>query len=228
MTRILLTIVLLFSLSMMASAQFKKGDIILSGNLSYGYSSYSNFYTNNIPQENNQRNTNGNFSILAGKSLNETSAAGISITYAPSTVENDNGIYYPFKSSNDFFAVGVFYRKYKSLGKEFFFFGQVNASYSWSTQSGKDSSGKKVLSGSSWGAGASVSPGIAYKISRHLFMELTIPALITVGYNKSNSTFQDGEIPPMVQKMSNENFGISTSLSSGFLSNLGVGFLLVL
>src|ERR1700712_1257461 len=191
MTRILLTIAIVFSISFAASAQFKKSDVLLGGNLGYGYSSSSNFYTSNVPQETDQRNTNGNFSILAGKALNETTAAGISLSYSPSTSSNYNGSYNPVNTKTNYFGVGAFYRKYKNLGKEFFFFGQLNANYYWSNQSGKDTLGTKVLSGSSWGVGASVSPGIAYKISKHFFMELTIPALINVGYGKSNYSFQD-------------------------------------
>jgi hypothetical protein len=228
MTRILLTIAIIFSFSMLASAQFKKGDYLLSGNLSYTYSSGSSFYSNSTPQESDQRNTFGNFSIFAGKALNETTAAGINLSYSPSTNNYYNGTYDPVISKTDLFSAGIFYRKYKALGKEFFFFGQVNVSYDWSNQSGKDTTGVKVLSGSSWGAGATFSPGIAYKISKHFFMELTIPALITVDFSKSNSLFQDNETPPYIQKMNNESFRISTSLSSNFISNLGIGFSLIL
>ena len=127
----------------------------------------------------------------------------------------------PLKYQINGFAAGVFYRKYKNLGKEFYLFGQADASYYWSDQSGKDSTGKKVLTGSSWGIGADFFPGIAYKVSKHFFLELSIPELINIRYNKLNTTTPTSTYVT-------DQLNISTSLSSGFLSNLGIGFRLLL
>jgi hypothetical protein len=171
---------------------------------------------------------NGNIRISVGKALNVNTIIGIDLSYLPTSINNYQA-YGPalleYKSNG--YAVGIFYRKYKSLGKEFYLFGEGSASYSWSDQSGKDSTGVKLLSGSSWNAGIDLFPGIAYGISKHFFLELTIPDLFVARYYKSNSVNQYGTVSD-VQTSKNDQLFISTSLSSNPLDALGIGFRLIL
>ena len=155
----------------------------------------------------------GNFTISAGKAINENTVFGINLSYLPSLTNN-----YPslnadilLKYRTDGFSAGIFYRKYKGLGKEFFLFGEVSAFYSWSNTSGKDSIGQELISGSSYTISANLFPGIAYRVSKHLFLELSIPSLINVGYSKSNTLSQEADLS---QTSKNDQFYISTSLSS--------------
>ncbi|MEJ0083283.1 MAG: hypothetical protein WDM78_20555 [Puia sp.] len=170
----------------------------------------------------------GNITVSPGKAVNENTVVGINLSYLPSSSTNSvtNGTP-AFKYQNTGYAAGIFFRKYKSLGKEFFLFGQGSASYGWSNQTGKDSAGKKVASGSSWNAGIDFFPGIAYRISKHFFLELTIPDLFVVRYNKSNTVNQYGTASE-VQTSKSDNLSISTSLSSDPLNALGIGFRLIL
>lgn len=219
MTRILLILTLLFS-SFIATAQFKKNDILLGGQLSYSYNSYNQKYTPN--SEYDQKSSNGNFTINIGKALNENTIAGINLSYLPNSANNyQSYTTNPLRYQNNEFAAGVFYRKYKNLGKEFYLFVQAGASYYWSNESGKDSIGKKELTGSSWGVGADFYPGIAYKVSKHFFLELSIPELINIRYNKTNTTTQ-------ASTYVTDQLNISTSLSSDPLNALGIGFRLIL
>src|SRR5579864_2728938 len=136
MTKILLLPALLFS-SCIVNAQFKKNDILLGGQLSYSYYSYNQKYTPNT--EYDQKTNNGNFTINIGKALNENSMAGLNLSYIPFSENNyQNYGIGPLKYQNNAFAAGVFYRKYKNLGKEFYLFGQAGVSYYWSDESGKD------------------------------------------------------------------------------------------
>ena len=220
MTRILLTLTLFISSTLLTKAQFKKNDILLGGQLSYSYNSSNQKYVNGPTYDN--KATTGIFTINFGKALNENTIAGITLSYIPYTMNNYNvdGII-PAKYQDNGYAAGIFYRKYKNLGKEFYFFGEVSALYNWSNQSAKDSTGKEIQTGSSWSAGIHFAPGIAYKVSRHFFMELSFSDLINMGYTKSNSK------TPQTNSVY-DRLNLSTSLSSGFLSNLGVGFKLVL
>jgi hypothetical protein len=219
MTRILLILTLLFS-SFIANAQFKKNDILLGGQLSYSYNSYNQKYV--MSNEYDQKTNNGNFTINIGKALNENTIAGINLSYLPMSANNYQtyGLG-PLKYQNNEYAAGVFYRKYKSLGKEFYLFGQAEASYYWSDESGKDSTGHKLLTGSSWGLELNFFPGIAYKVSKHFFLELSIPDLIIARYQKTSTTSQPSTYV-------SDYLTISTSLSSNPLNALGIGFRLIL
>jgi hypothetical protein len=229
MTRILLTLILVFCISFMARAQFKKNDILLGGQLSYSYNSSTYTQPNASFPTNDSKSNYGNITISLGKALNENTVVGINLSYTPSSSTNYpsyNGNI-PLKYQSNGYNAGIFYRKYKSLGKEFYLFGEASAWYSWSDQSGKDSIGEKLISGSSWSVGIDLYPGIAYRISKHLFLELSVPNLFYAGYSKSNSANQYGTASE-VQTTKNDQLIISTSLSSNPLNALGIGFRLIL
>ena len=229
MTRILLTGLIIFLFHFITSAQFKKGDILLGGQFSYSHSSNNSFQPAATPPQNDQKFDYGNFTISAGKSINENSVFGINLSYSQQSQKNYfyNG-YNPLEYKNYNYAIGIFFRKYKPLGKEFFIFGEGNAFYNWSTQSGKDTLGFKTLTGSGWGAGIVFFPGIAYKISKHFFIEITIPNLFAAGYSKLDFVYHDQSSPPSWQSSNNESFSLTTSLSSNPLNALGIGFRLIL
>ena len=227
MTRILLILTLFISSTLLTKAQFKKNDILLGGQVSYSYSSATNTYANVIFPSGDYKDIDGNITISAGKAINENSVFGINLSYMPSSATN-----YPslngdilLKYRNDGYSAGIFYRKYKGLGKEFFLFGEVSASYGWSNTSGKDSVGQKLISGSTSFISATLFPGIAYRVSKHLFLELSIPSLIHVGYSKSNTLSREGSLS---QTNKNDQLYFSTSLSSSPLTSLGLGFRLIL
>jgi hypothetical protein len=226
MTRILLLPVLLLS-SFMVNGQFKKNDILSGGQLSYSYYSTTNTYPYVTYSAGDSKNSNGNFTISAGKALNENTMFGLNFSYLPSSYTNypslNNDIL--LKNRTDGFSAGIFYRKYKGLGKEFFFFGEVSALYGWSNTSGKDSIGQKLVSGSTSFISASLYPGIAYRVSKLLFLELSIPSLFYIGYSKSNTLSTEANLS---QTNKNDQFYISTSLGSNPLTALGIGFRLIL
>jgi hypothetical protein len=230
MTRILMILALSNFSSFIVNAQFKKNDILLGGQLSYSYNSNSYTQTNvSFPPTNDSKNNNGNITISIGKALNENTLIGINLTYQPSSYTNYPNINgnIPLKYVSNGYNVGLFYRKYKNLGKDFYYFGDISAGYYWSNQSGKDSIGEKLLSGSSWSVGINLSPGIAYRISKHFFMELIMPNLFYAGYYKYSLENQYGTATE-VQTNKNDQLTISTSLSSNPLTSLGIGFRLIL
>jgi hypothetical protein len=226
MTRNLLLPALLLS-SFIVNGQFKKNDILLGGQLSYNYNSSSSSEPSGYYPNSDQKMNYGNITISLGKAVNENTIVGIDLSYLPFSSTNSVTNGPPaIKYQNNGYALGIFFRKYKSLGKEFFLFGQGSASYGWSDQSGKDSTGEKVASGSSWNAGINLFPGIAYRISKHFFLELSIPNLFAVTYTKGHSTNQYGVND--VQTSKSDQLLISTSLSTNPLTNLGIGFRLIL
>jgi hypothetical protein len=227
MTRILLTLALFISSTLLTKAQFKKNDILLGGQLSYNYNSSSYSYTGALPPTNEYKDKDGNITISGGKATNENTVLGIYLSYLPSSSTN-----YPslnadimLKYRNDGYGGGIFYRKYKNLGKEFYLFGEISAAYNWYNKSGKDSADQELISGSTSSFAAILYPGIAYRISKHLFLELSIPDLIYIGYSKSNTSSHEGS---SIMENKYTDFNITTSLSSDPLLGLGIGFRLIL
>jgi hypothetical protein len=216
MTRILLTLLIVFSFSCIANAQFNKGAVLLGGQLSYSQSKVTNSFPSNT---NNQY---GNFQISIGKAIMPGSVLGIDLQYSPSSYAN----YYvgsgtPVQYKNDIYSIGIFYRKYYPIGKEFYFFGEAGGNYSGGPSSGKDSLGNKILTGSTNGGNLWITPGISYKISKMFLLELGLPNFFYANYSSNKTTIQS-------QPSKSSQFSIGTSLSSTPLENLAIGFRLIL
>jgi hypothetical protein len=213
MTRLLLTLSIILTFSTIASAQFSKGNVLLLGTLSYsGSSSTYNGTTTS--------NNGGVFSLSPGKAISENSVVGISLSYGFSS----NSSTAPGNNKSNSYSIGVFYRKYKALGKDFYLFGAASAGYNGSTSSSTDDLGNKYASGNSNGGFIGFTPGIDYKISNKFLLEFSIPSIFYASYTSTKTTLQNQN--PADLKSS--QFGISTSLTSNPLSAIGVGFVLVL
>src|ERR1700722_15067973 len=156
MSRILLSLLIIFFFYS-ASAQFKKGDILLGGDISY-----SSFKSTSPDNPYDQVNNVGGIGISLGKAIKENALFGINISYSGSS-----STYGPspgrltMKSSS--YGIGVFYRVYKDLGKEFYLFGQAGAAFNGSTSSTADSTGNKLSTGTGYQGSIYISPGLAYK-----------------------------------------------------------------
>ena len=212
MCKILLTGVLLLSFSFVASAQFKKGDVLLGGLLSYN-SSTSQYFPN-------QKVNNGIFMISIGQAVKDNAVFGINLSYSPLSQKNDDpGSFYDSKTNG--YSAGVFYRVYKPLGKEFYFFGEGGANYIGSTSTAKDMSGAKISTATSNGGNIYIMPGLAYRISKKFFLELSIPNLLTVNYTSLKTTSNGSSV-------TTDSFGAGVSLASNPLSSIGIGFRLLL
>lgn len=220
MTRILLTVFVIFSCSFIANAQFSKGSILLGGQLAFGSVKINNPVY--ISQE--QKYSSGIFSVSIGKAIKGNAVFGINLSYSPFSYNyyyTNNGIG-PADYSNDNYSIAVFYRFYKNLGKDFYLFGEAGGSYIGSTSSAKDKSGNKLLTGSGSGGNLYFMPGISYQMSKKFLLELTIPSLFLASHSTQKSTVT-GQ-----QASTSDQFNISTSLSSNPLTSLGIGFRLVL
>jgi hypothetical protein len=213
MNRFILTLITILFFSGLANAQFNKGSILLGGQLSYN--------ANNFPSstQSGQESYGGNFVISAGKALKENTILGINLYYSPEWIGDYNnyglgGLRYYSAS----YGIGIFYRVYKPLGKDFYMYGEAGANYVEFYQSGKDTSGNKLISGNMYTGSIYFMPGIAYKISNKVFLELTIPNLFYAGYSSTSTTVQSHLLDRSNQ------FVISTSLSTNPLNALGIGF----
>ncbi|HEV3222094.1 MAG TPA: hypothetical protein VGZ90_04410 [Puia sp.] len=215
MTRILLSLLIIFSFYS-ANAQFNKGDVLIGGTLLYSSNKTTTPYN---PSD--QKNNYGDINISLGKAIKENTLFGIFINYQPST-NITNYVFGPITIRTDNYGIGVFYRMYKSLGKEFYLFGEAGGGFNGSTTSTKDSTGNKISTGTGYGGSIYISPGIAYKISKKFFLELSVPQIFSLAYTSSNT--KSGS----VTTGKNDSFVVNANLSSNPLNSIGIGFRLVL
>jgi hypothetical protein len=210
MNRILLSLAFLLFI-FTANAQFQKGNILLGGDLSYSTNTYS------APNTTDQTSNGGLFNISLGKAIKENTVVGVNLLFSTNT-----NSYQGDKTVSNGYGIGVFYRVYKNLGKDFYFFAQGGAEYNGSTNYTKDATGTKTDNSSTNGGSIYLTPGISYKISKKIFIELSIPQIFTIGYS-SNST----NLSPGVSSKE-DGFSAGINLNSNTLTSLGLGFRLVL
>jgi hypothetical protein len=217
MQKKLLILTLSFFTCLLVDAQIKKDNWLLGGQVSFG--------SNNTTSGNSEQKNNGTFiQLSAGKAFRDNHVFSGQASAGFSEVNFFNGVETGLQKNQDFSA-GVFYRLYKNLGKDFFFFGQANADFRWGNGETTFPSNVNNREFSSFGGSVSVTPGLAYAVFPKFHIELTLPGLFGIGYSRGKTTFPNASSPEEVTT----NFNAFTSIGPGSQAGiLGVGFRLVL
>ena len=199
-------------LTAIANAQIEKRSTIIGGQVYY--------YDSNIDYSTNQRsekNRNTVFDVSAGKAFKRNDVFGVNLAYSPASTRNVyNGIEY-VNTDVDAYNAGVFYRRYKSLAKDFYFFLESELSYLHSKQVNTDSVGANVYTSKQSGMAFVLTPGISYRIYKKLHLELLIPNIVTIRYTATKAT-----MPAVTLKQ--KQFVANTSLNANSPFYFGVGF----
>lgn len=213
-TFLLVTIITLFSIT--ASAQIKKGSTLLGGQFFYNN---SNVDWNTAQPD--QTNKFGNFGISAGRALKENSVLGLYVSYGHARARNNyNGAVFT-NSTADLYNAGVFFKKYKKLAKNFYFFGELGTGYVGRNQSQADVSGANEVKIKSSGGELYLTPGFSYSVLKKLQIEILIPGIAEIQYSVTKTT--------SLNNNSKENdFHISSNLNSSLLNSVGIGFRFIL
>lgn len=211
---------LLACTGLMGTAQIKKGAILLGGQLSYN--SNSNAYWNvNQPNQTNQKSSGGNFNIAIGKAFKENTVTGVNIGFGSSKSDNFyNGSTY-YNSHSNQYNLGLFYRKYKKLSGDFYFFGEGCVGFFSNKQTNTDIplNNKTIIKG--LGGNLFLTPGISYKICKKLQIEITMPGILNANYISYKAA-------PQTSNPNQKQFAISSSLNGTLLNSVGFGFRFVL
>lgn len=214
-TKSSVALLLLLFASIFSYAQlFDKGKILLDGSISMNHSKTEN-------ANENAATTNGNLSLSIGKAIKKNTFWGGSISIGHSDIKNElvntspnNFLIEKYKSNN--IGASVFYRKYLALGNNFYLYGQSGLGFSYG-RSKSTYSNKTNYELKSYKIELGINPGISYGLSKKLLMNLSLNNLLNLSYShNSNNT----------DKASSLSFG--SSLSTNALSNVGVGFSLLL
>ena len=209
-TKILLPLVHIFFTTTAANAQINEGRYLLGGSVSYSH-------------QNDAQNSNAKYNyfystVQFGKAIKDNTVAGIIASYGNSN--NNNSL----STTTNQFSAGVFYRKYKTLAKNLYIFGEGDALYIHS-QNTYDNSSTEYSTQRFVSNGGSVSliPGISYSVCKRIQIELSMPNFASISYSgtKQETT---SSISNSTSTVNGNSFSVNINLNSAFLSNVGFGF----
>ena len=208
----------LLFLSCTLNGQIKKESVLLGGQIYYGKNDYG------IPGL-NQKYKNGTFAISVGKAYRENKVIGINIGFSPTRQYNN---YDGFDTSNVFsnrYEFGVFFRDYKKLAKDLYFFSQLDGTFTTSKQTQEYKLASRDRESTQRGGSISFTPGISYQLYRKIQFEISLPNILSVRYAVTRPLHQVELGNPRKQ----EEFSFSSTFSnSSPLAYLGAGFRFIL
>ena len=201
--------------SSLVNAQIKKNSYLLGGQLSYINENYS--YDNFT----NQKREGGTIGISLGKAFKENSVIGLNLNLSPLKESNlftgNDTVTTRFNHYN----IGAFFREYKKLAKDFYFFGQVDGAAIIANQTSTYKLAAGDVKYTQRGAFISVTPGISYQVFKKMQLEITIPNILYTQYlvSELNSHI------PQTKNSKSQQFSFYSNLNSNTsLGWLGVGF----
>jgi hypothetical protein len=201
-----------------AVAQFQKGDRLLG--VSFGISSGKQEQEGNTNGESKQFSSS--FFFNYGFATNDNTVWGGFIAPNYSSISSD-GLNSNKQTTKGLGAsAGMFVRKYKNLGKNFYLLGQGDFSVGYTSQKTTyQTPAQPKTTGKQTNITLSISPAISYLYNNKWFFELQFQNLANLGYSYSRNKIENPGFAPIIT--SNSNFGLNSSMSLGALQNYGVG-----
>lgn len=185
-------------------AQIGKGSILAGGNLGYGTSSTQSGGKEHI----------FNISPSIGIAVSNNTILGASFRYG----------FYDTEASNDQLnlGTGIFLRKYKSLGKGFYLFGQGDLGFDYRRYEQvtfiNPSYDTHITRSYIYRLG--FNPGISYALTNRLQLELMFTDFISASYSKDNKESSTGRV---VAEPETKRFSVNSNISLNSINSLGVG-----
>ncbi len=205
-------------ISFSASAQIRKGSILLGGQL---------YYSNSKTQSENldQKSDYGSIGISLGKAFKENSVVGFNISFSPTSQTNIRYGTDTLDLEFNQFNIGAFFREYKQLAKDFYFFAQVDGAFIMSNQKDNFEIAAGNVKTNRKGGFIALTPGISYQVFKKMQLELTIPNILGLQYF---FTKVESETPQVKDFKRKEMLFYSNLNSDAALGWLGVGFRFIL
>jgi hypothetical protein len=177
MKKTLLLACTFISFATISQAQITKGSALLGGSVGISRNSEE---TNSV--ESQTRNTY--FSPTVGVAIKDNWVVGITTSFSryesrPSSITYNHKMKYS--------SGGLFVRRYSSLGKSFYLYGDGAIRYN--THSNNQISGTDYETNySSKGVGIYITPGLAYAVNKRLHLEASLNNLLSLSYSKNKTT----------------------------------------
>jgi tetrahydromethanopterin S-methyltransferase subunit G len=199
-------------------AQIKQNAVLLGGRLGQN---------NNLLRSVNSEEKKSTLIIQSaiGKAVKENKVVGVLLGFSFDNNRNINTGLDTSTRKVNVVNIGIFYRQYKKIGKDFYLFGEVETGYRSVRSNNKLSSiiGDVRISENAWFTNFNL--GAAYQLSKKIQLELIMPniGIMEYGITKRTSTVAS------VSDYKNKGFSFDSNISSNtFLSNLQIGFRFVL
>ena len=205
----IVTLSFIFLLALNADAQFIKGNKVLGLGLNFQTSKQEA----DAPNQFNRVDNSLQFSTELGFATRENRLNGffVGAGFSNSKYEGSSS-----NITNKSYSIsgGYFTRAYKSLGKNFFVFGEGRVSLNYSQQKSSNFINPNFKQ---YAASVGVYPGLAYKWNQKFLFEIRFADFVNAGY--SFTKYDNGNNQTSTQN----SFGIGTSLGLGYLNNIGIG-----
>lgn len=209
-SKITILFISFFYCSLFASAQITKGSILLGGQINFSHSTLEQ------PIQGYKQKTNsGNISLSGGKAIDDNSVIGLNLQFGSSNNYYNQSPSQRQKSTR--YGAGIFYRKYKTLAKDFYFFLEGGLNYSYGKSNVKDSSGNELQKTAQSDVQLRLGPGISYKVLKNLHLEISLPQMFSIDYGESKNTEQ-------LNSYKSNGISFNSNLNASALQNLAVGF----
>ncbi|MBS1667909.1 MAG: hypothetical protein JST58_11085 [Bacteroidetes bacterium] len=202
--------------SQKTNAQIDKGTIWLGGQVS--------FSTNNAQTLNGTSySSKSNSLILApavGIAVKNNLIEGVDVLYQHISYSNNLDTFPSNNSYSNNYGIGFFVRKYASLGKGFYLFGQGRLGTTYLTQNSGQGNANSSSSSKGFNIGLGFYPGIAYQVSKRFQLETGFNNVFVMQYQYTDSKQTNTGSSPYESK--SNSFSVGSSLSN--LSSFTLGF----
>ncbi len=221
MKKIILPLFTVFFICFCASAQFKAGDVLLGGNLSFGTTSAtpsaSNGYTNNSAISINP---------TVGVFKSEKTVYSFGIIYGHSSNNFLTTTYGVEKATGNNYGLNISKQCFKPIAKNvyFTFAGTITGIYydnkiTYDQNAMYETDKSAVFS-------FGMSPGISYKLSKRLLVDVIIPNVLAIDYSAGTHHYVTSNA--VDNKATRNSFGFSSTLNNNLFNDLLIGFRVLL
>lgn len=211
-----LLVICLF-MSSLLTAQIKKGALFLGGDLQI----YSSTATSTNPNQFTSKNSGTSFYPSIGWVVKENMVIGGSLLLSFNNNEQQPTFY---QNKGNRIGAGIFIRKYMQLGKSFYLFGNaalngqsVYSKYIYVQQ-------PSYYTEKGYAINAVLIPGLAYQVTKSLFLELALNNLLSLGYERKNT--DDHNQNGNIYKSVSNNYSLYSSLGNGVPLQVGLRWML--
>jgi hypothetical protein len=211
---LLLTAVASCLLTLSVSAQIEKGALFLGGAIAV---SSEKMEIHNIPIDKAKA-----FAInpAVGIAIRTNLILGVDLMYGEMTEKYTTGS----DRKTHLYGGGVFLRKYYTIGRNFYLFGQSELGYQATRFSYIESTSAYSQKAHQDIVRLNLTPGISYGITNRFFLELGLNDLLIIQYSNEESTNTN---PPNVSQVSKRKaFGLRSSLDNSSVFTIGARFII--
>lgn len=206
-----------------AEAQFEPGQKVIGGNIGFsaGKSEYPNSYSYTSY-------SNVSISPSISSFTKPNLLCGIGLSYAYNYTKTKNSLNEEIRGQSNSIGINFFSQRFFTLTQNLFFTINTSASayYSFGKQINTTNNIESEAKSSGYGGNANFAPGLTCKLTQRLLFDAYLSNLISIGY--SHNETKDNNIAPPNNKLFQNNFNLSSSLSNTSLGNVGLGFRWVL